>query len=1009
MGGDDFIIDGPPGTILPPSGDQTDDSLQMSLNLTDSGQETNQTSGIHPPQKQTDGQTLSLSLIQHEAPAASSFTSLLVRTIDLAALFPPSPDPSGLAYLPLNDTLLMSDGEVEETVSGITHFQGVNLWEMTLDGNVVYTANISSIAPTFVPMSNEPTGVAWNPTNGHYFFSDDDAARIYDLNPGNDGQLGTADDTWTFFSTLPAGSGDPEGITFDTWGNRIFVVDGVNEEVYEFTTTGNLVRHFDVQEYGVADPEGIEFNPVSGTLFVLSSSTNDIIIETTTSGTLLQTIDISANHASAPAGLAYAPASDGSGAKHFYVVDRGIDNNENPNIIDGKLYELTAPLPGPPANRPPEVDAGQDQVIAFPSSAWLNGTVTDDGLPDPPGTVNVTWSQVSGPGTVSFGDPNAIDTTAEFSTVGVYVLRLTADDSEAITSDEITIGAGVANLDIRVNASVDDAEESATGGVYFTSSDLELVYDGSNQTVGMRFNGIDIPQGAPILNAHLQFTVDEADTEVTILTIQGEANDNAVVFNTTRYNISSRPRTISSESWSPSPWITVGQAGPDQRTPDITDIVQEIVNRAGWSSGNSLVIIITGTGQRTAIAYDGSPTGAPLLHIEYLITPTATNTPTPSATNTATFTPTPTATYTLTATNTPVPPTSTFTPTNTATFTPTPTATYTPTATNTPIPPTSTFTPTNTATFTPTPTAGRPNLAKNRPVSVSSFDGPSNSGQFAVDGDLLTSWNTAKAVGNNRLPTEWIIVDLGAQYSIDQVELEWSTFYAIDYTIQVSLDNINWGEVASVTDGDGLHDTVLFPPTLTRYVMLESTNWSSTSWRSWLYEFEIYGLQTTPATPTQTSSAINTPTPTATPGLSPTSTFTPTSGPSPTPTVTVTFTATPTFEVGNTLHVGDLDGFSLSNRNTWQAQLFITVHDANELPLSNAFVIMNWSGGYTGTSTCTTNFNGICTVTSGNMAKGIGSAIATINGISHSSLVYFPLVNHDPDGDSNGTSITIFK
>ncbi len=99
----------------------------------------------------------------------------------------------------------MSDGEVEETVSGITHFQGANLWELTLSGGVVRTANISSVAPTVVPMTNEPTGVAWNPGNGHYYFSDDDDLKVFDLNPGADGLVGTADDSWTSFSTRVRG------------------------------------------------------------------------------------------------------------------------------------------------------------------------------------------------------------------------------------------------------------------------------------------------------------------------------------------------------------------------------------------------------------------------------------------------------------------------------------------------------------------------------------------------------------------------------------------------------------------------------------------------------------------------------------------------------------------------------------------------------------------------------------------------------------------------------------
>ena len=278
------------------------------------------------------------------AAAASSVQSSLIRTTNLAAISPPSPDPSGLTYLPLSNTLLMSDGEVDEKVSGITHFAGANLWEMTLTGGVVRTANISPVAPTVVPMTDEPTGVAWNPTNGHFFFSDDNEYKVFDLNPGTDGLLGSADDTWTSFDTLALGIGDPEGITFDTWNNRLFVVDGTNREIYQFTLTGSLIAHFDVATYGVVDPESVEFNPDSGTLFVLSNSANPVIIETTISGTLLQTIDVSAYNAVAPAGMAYAPASDGSGTKHFYIVDRGIDNNTNPNIIDGKMYEMSAPL-----------------------------------------------------------------------------------------------------------------------------------------------------------------------------------------------------------------------------------------------------------------------------------------------------------------------------------------------------------------------------------------------------------------------------------------------------------------------------------------------------------------------------------------------------------------------------------------------------------------------------------------------------------------------------------------
>ncbi len=328
-----FHISNPQGMVFAPSGDQTDDPAEMSLYLAD--------------KSLVNGEILEFSLSQpalRAAAAASAFTSALVKTTDTAVFSPPSPDPDGLVYLPLSNNLLMSDSEVEETVNGITHFASANLWDLTLDGSVVSTANISYEAPTVKPMTDEPTGVTWDSANGHYFFSDDNACQVYELKPGADKQFFTADDTFTNFSTKIGGICDTEDITYDKRHDRLFVADGNNREIYQYTTTGSLVSHFDVAAYGVVDPEGVVFNSDSGTLFVLSNSGNRVIIETAITGELLQTINVSANGAVAPAGLAYAPASDGSGSYHFYIVDRGIDNNTDPNIIDGKMYEMSAPV-----------------------------------------------------------------------------------------------------------------------------------------------------------------------------------------------------------------------------------------------------------------------------------------------------------------------------------------------------------------------------------------------------------------------------------------------------------------------------------------------------------------------------------------------------------------------------------------------------------------------------------------------------------------------------------------
>ena len=174
-------------------------------------------------------------------------------------------------------------------------------------------------------------------------------------------------------------------------------------------------------------------------------------------------------------------------------------------------------------------------------------------------------------------------------------------------------------IDIRIAASADDVEEFANGDMYRTSVDLELVFDGGgNQTVGLRFAGIAIPRGATITNAYVQFQTDEASTDATALTIAGETTDHATSFGSTARNVSSRPRTAAAVAWVPPGWATVGEAGPAQRTPNLATVLQEIVNRPGWASGNALALIITGTGERVAAAYNGVPSAAPLLHVEFI-------------------------------------------------------------------------------------------------------------------------------------------------------------------------------------------------------------------------------------------------------------------------------------------------------------------------------------------------------------------------------------------------------
>ena len=174
-----------------------------------------------------------------------------------------------------------------------------------------------------------------------------------------------------------------------------------------------------------------------------------------------------------------------------------------------------------------------------------------------------------------------------------------------------------ATFEKRISSSNDDAEEQSNGSVNTTSSDLELVFDNSNQRIGMRFTNVSIPQGAEITRAYIQFTTDESNSGSSSLRVFAHDTDDAPAFSTSNNNISDRATTNASSAWSPSAWNNVGAAGSDQRTNELKSVVQEVINRSGWKPGNDMAFIISGSGERTAESYNGSTSQAPLLHIEY--------------------------------------------------------------------------------------------------------------------------------------------------------------------------------------------------------------------------------------------------------------------------------------------------------------------------------------------------------------------------------------------------------
>jgi hypothetical protein len=163
-----------------------------------------------------------------------------------------------------------------------------------------------------------------------------------------------------------------------------------------------------------------------------------------------------------------------------------------------------------------------------------------------------------------------------------------------------------------------------------------------------------------------------------------------------------------------------------------------------------------------------------------------------------------------------------------------------------------------------------------------------------------------------------------------------------------------------------------------------------------------------------TSTPLATLTRTPTPTRTPTQVLTKTATSSSTPVSIATFTRTPTpgsksTPAGSTqtLGIADLDARSVSLNEASAVEVTVTVYDDTNTPIPNAQVTGLFSNGYDGTGTCVTDHSGVCTIVSGSITPGTPAVTFSITDISHPNLRYNSSKNHDPDGETNGTEITI--
>lgn len=203
------------------------------------------------------------------------------------------------------------------------------------------------------------------------------------------------------------------------------------------------------------------------------------------------TLNASPGRLSAPQ-LTYTPHWDYSGLDHFTFKVNDGELDSDPAVVSITILAT---------NRAPVVDAGGDQTVHEPTNATvLGGTAVDDGLPI--GSVlQVEWSKVSGPGEVTFDPANAPVTTATFDQPGIYVLRLTANDSLMTSYDEVTITVAGMLLPPDPIAIAPPATQT---GVTLLSESTAFLYTGANPIQREMVPGTIDPVRAAVLRGSVR-------------------------------------------------------------------------------------------------------------------------------------------------------------------------------------------------------------------------------------------------------------------------------------------------------------------------------------------------------------------------------------------------------------------------------------------------------------------------------------------------------------------------
>jgi hypothetical protein len=155
-----------------------------------------------------------------------------------------------------------------------------------------------------------------------------------------------------------------------------------------------------------------------------------------------------------------------------------------------------------------------------------------------------------------------------------------------------------------------------------TSANGTTAFIGKDYIMGWRFENVSIPKGAIISSAILYFYCYTNPEKPISTKFSGENVDHAAPITTAQNDLINRGKTSAKAVYTPNLWVRIGW----KKSSELAPIVQEIVNRAGWASGNALLLMADdfgSTGYRTLSTFDMNASYGAQLTVTYSPPPAA--------------------------------------------------------------------------------------------------------------------------------------------------------------------------------------------------------------------------------------------------------------------------------------------------------------------------------------------------------------------------------------------------